>query len=299
MQQTAFLNPHGKLHAPSVSRPGIGLSRLLVAALLALNASYASSAVCEQAAKFPPEVRASRLVALGEVHGTTEAPAFAAKLVCTLATSDSAPVVMALEVPDDLQAGIDAYVNGGPEAVFAEHMKQSKFWTRSMQDGRSSIAMLKLISDVRALRAHGLPVSVLAFDVGIASSKQQLRRDAVMANHIRAAWLADAMSRVVILTGNVHAKKTYGALFNPRYESVVYLLADLKPLSFLMRSTGGEAWICNSGGCGPQTSSGNPSALQEAAGLTNDPSLLPAFDGYFDVGRTTASLPSLNPRDLK
>ncbi len=70
-----------------------------------------ASAECLPTSAVPAQVRAARIVALGEIHGTMEAQKFAGDLLCTLA-NDGRAIILGLEIPSTEQPQIDVYVAG-------------------------------------------------------------------------------------------------------------------------------------------------------------------------------------------
>ena len=82
---------------------------------------------------------ATRFVFVGETHGTAEAPAAFAELVC--ARSTAGPVVVALEMPAVMQQDLDQWFasDGGSEA--RDILLAHDYWGLDHADGRSSAAI--------------------------------------------------------------------------------------------------------------------------------------------------------------
>lgn len=275
----------------SVNPIAILLRKAILVAFTAVGLLETASASCAEEIDIPKTVQDARVIVLGEVHGTAQIPALAAALLCRLA-QPATSVLLALEIPSEQQVAIDAFVDGGASDDFERHNSNAWFWTRSFQDGRSSSAMLKLISEVRAMRARGADVQVLAFDRGAKQRDPAITRDEVMARNILAAMEKRPGLKVLVLAGNVHAKKTAGSRSDSEFKSATFLLNGTKALSFLMRSAGGDAWVCSGGTCGPRSGWGSPSAVLDRRRLVLDDTVQPDFDGFFDVGRITASPPA-------
>lgn len=256
------------------------------ALLLAIALPAAARASCP-AESLPAPLVGAPLVVLGEVHGTEEVPAFVARYVCATAAGGK-PVWLALEMPLEEQARLDAFMHGAGTASEQAALLAGPFWRRPFQDGRSSAAMLRMLDAVRAMRAGGVPVEVLAYDSGGAG------REAGMAQQLRAAMARHGGSAFVVLTGGLHASRTRGNRFNPGFESMTYLLADLKPLALTVVTGGGSAWICNgqaAASCGAKDWTINQGAPPPSGSVALDaPSR--QFDGSFYVGKTTASPPA-------
>ncbi|KQV80138.1 hypothetical protein ASD15_14785 [Massilia sp. Root351] len=102
---------------------------------------------------------------------------------------------------------------------------------------------------------------------------------------------------VVVLTGGLHATRTRGNRFNPNFESMTYLLADLKPLALTVVTDGCSAWVCSgpaAAACGAKNWTVSQGA-RSAAGSVAMEAPSPQFDGSFHVGATTASPPAVSP----
>jgi hypothetical protein len=94
------------------------------------------------------------LVLLGEIHGTAEVPLFVGRLACQ-ATAKGLRVRVGLEIPQEEQARIDAFLSATDADAAKQSLLQGPFWTRDMQDGRSSEAMLALLTRLRDPPAVG------------------------------------------------------------------------------------------------------------------------------------------------
>ena len=183
------------------------------------------------------------IAVLGEVHGTAEAPAFTARLACEAA--QRGPVTIGLEIPRDEQARIDAYVaSGGGDARAA--LLASDFWTREYQDGRSSEAMLALLESLRVLRTGGADVRVLAFDIPTRPVGSAEGRDEAMAQAVLADRAAHPARSMVLLTGNLHARRQAGLPPVPEMVPMTSVLLAAVPdlVSFDMAAGPGTYWVC-------------------------------------------------------
>jgi len=266
---------------------------LFLTALLAALPVRAATAGpdCSALEGIPPTVANSPLLVLGDVHGTREVPAFVGSYLCAAAQQGRA-LTLALELPAAGQEALDAFMasQGGPQDI--ARLTSGGTWRSSRQDGRTSIDMLRLFQRLRALRAGGFEIRVLAIDADVAPA----RRDAAMAERLRAELRQGAGRQLVVLVGALHAVRTRGNRFNPNYESTVYLLADQRPLALTVGTAGGTAWVCRGGAaasCGATAWDINRVDPAPAAPF----SLVPPssqFDGVFYVGATTASPPAMS-----
>jgi hypothetical protein len=264
---------------------------LPVAQTASAQATAGSAAACLPADAVPGAVLDAPLLVLGEVHGTREVPAFVAGYLCA-AVAQQRKLTLAIEFPTSEQGAIDAFMASSGTPQDGERLTGTAFWRRAMQDGRTSIDMLRLLDRVRAARAGGADIRVLAIDGGV----PPMPRDAFMAAQLRTALREGAGRQVVALIGGLHAVRNKGSRFNPDYESAVYLLADQHPLALTVGTAGGTAWVCQS----PSPASCQATAwdINRAATAPATPFSLtppsPQFDGVFFVGATTASPPAVS-----
>ncbi len=230
-------------------------------------------------------LKPAAFVVLGEIHGTQEAPVFAARLACHAAAAGQ-PVRLALELPVEEQARLDAFVSGEAEGPL-----DSAFWRREVQDGRSSEAMRQLLERVREWRHAGLPIRVVAFDAG---GKD---RDDTMAAQLREARSQARADTFIVLVGNLHARRDVGAPWDEKLQFMTHRLLEAEPglVSLDLASAGGSAWICRgmtADTCGQQSLRARGEA--QAPGITlqkkaEDPD---GYDGTYSVGALTASPPA-------
>jgi hypothetical protein len=189
--------------------------------------------------------RTHSMLLVGELHGTVEAPALVEGIA--LALAEQGPVIVALEWPTSEQPRVDSYLAGDADAGT---VTASPFWSSSMRDGRSSRAMLDLLTSLRRARSAGARIEVVCFD-GPPASGDQGNREAGLAHHLRQARERLPDARMLVLTGNYHARLTRGTAWDPDKALMGYLLRDLEPFNVDVRAVRGGAWICLSdGGCG-------------------------------------------------
>jgi hypothetical protein len=239
----------------------------------------------------PTAVLDAPLLVLGEVHGTREVPEFVASYLCT-ALEQKRKITLAIEFPANEQGAIDAFMASAGTAQDLERFTGSEIWRKPMQDGRTSAAMLRLIDTVRVLRAGGADIRLAAVDAEAAGP----RREAAIAENLRAQLHKSDGRQVLALIGGLHAIRNKGKRNDPQYESAVYLLADRQPLALTVGTAGGMAWICQ--GNTPAACRAAPWDINRVTPAPAGPFSLvspPAqFDGVFYVGATTASPPAVD-----
>lgn len=185
------------------------------------------------------QVPATRPLLFGELHGTVEAPAFVAEVARQAA--DAGPVLVALEIHADEQSRIDAFLASSGDAEARAALLAGRFWHKEPHDGRDSIAMAALFDALQALRAADKDVRVLAFDCPLRGKET---RDAAMARCIDAGIDAAPDARILVLTGNYHARVAIGAPWDPAFEFTGHALRHRKPVAIDLSAARGTAWIC-------------------------------------------------------
>lgn len=282
------------------SRPSVMWAKRIregvVALMLAMSGLQLALAQCLPAGAVPNAVMSAKVLVLGELHGTEQAPAFAAALLCTL-VAEFNPWILAIELQADEQAPLEAYLRTGDELALAEHLRSSFVWSTDVHDGKRSAAMLGLIKQARALVAQGKPVRILAFDVPSQSGGPAMDRHEAMANALQRALQAHPDHQLLVLTGTSHAAKTAAASFNPSSPSAIARLAHPQTVSLRMASEGGTAWVCMGVMHGRPDCSAKPFAASGRRANKQPFDLIEptprGFDGYFYVGKISASPPAV------
>jgi hypothetical protein len=263
----------------------------LIAALATLSvaACAQSSSVCQplpgaDALWSKPGVR---FILLGEMHGTTEAPALFRDLVCA-AAAGKRPVVVGVERSSREQAAIDTFMRADGHAAAVDALLAERGWGGF--DGRSSRAMLTLLEALRILKLEGKVSEVLALD-GSRPDDPDAVREQCMASALIAAAGRHPNALVLALTGNVHASKRLIEGFGS-YPFMAMLLPATQTISLFVADKGGEAWT-QEGGCGPhklRSTGGDRRGIT----LSETTSPLPGFDGTASTGlAATASTPAI------
>ena len=169
-------------------------------------------AECGNTISVPREVLEARVLLLGEVHGTVEAPRFTGDLVCQLASAGKT-VVLGIEHESDLQPVYDRVIAGDADAV-AQISKQT-LWSGKFTDGRFTRAIYELILRARDMRAAGLAVQLRAIDASSREMEVAHREGRLMyARDERMAANASTIVRalpkdgvLVIMAGNIHTSR--------------------------------------------------------------------------------------------
>jgi hypothetical protein len=204
------------------------------------------------------------------------------------------PVTVGIEFPRDEQARIDAFLAsaGGDPARAA--LLAGPFWHRPFQDGRTSHGLLDLLERLRALRAGGRDVRVVAFDQA-ATSDDGARREQDMADAVIAAHRAAPDRATVLLVGNLHARRSPRPPPHAPIVPMTKFLVDAIPGVVSLDVVGGPvaAWICTT----PEVASCHVYTSSEAddrGAVRIDRSVVrDGYDGVYAVGEVHAATPAI------
>lgn len=242
-----------------------------------------------------PLLTRGRILLLGEIHGSREGPSLVAEAVCS-AASRALPVVVALEIPLEEKDRIDAFLGADGSETDHEALLGGDFWQRDYQDGRSSLAMLRLLDSLRALRRQGREVSVVLLDRAARFASGQ-QRDAFLAARLTAAVEAAGTNALILaLTGNVHSRSTPGVPWDGAYRPAGLSIDERWPdrtLSILLTNPPGEAWTCpdaDPAGCGAHAMGGASDGVAGRVELYPQPE--GGHDGDYRLEELTASPPA-------
>jgi hypothetical protein len=257
------------------------------------------AAACAGETGLPTELREPGSVVLfGETHGTQELPAFFGEAVCNAASS-GLPVEVGFEFPSVDQAAVDSFLASPGGQANVEALIATPFWSRELQDGKSSQAMVALLERLRQLRARGLALHVFSFDVSVGGAERPQRMAENIASHVKDHPEALTM----VLTGEVHAWKSKGAPWNPEYLPMGWHIREAGTrVRSLGRSTpAGTQWACLGTQmadmkCETVTANArNPLPSGRATGIE----MLPepskeGYDGLFATPSLTSSPPAIS-----
>lgn len=226
---------------------------LLATVLSNVEATAAPTTAVDVAAQELIEAAAdSRIVVLGELHGTREVPELATVLAKRYA--EQGPLVLAMEVSQSEQRSLERSITA-PNGQWREELRQRRYWRMAPErsDGRRNEQLLDVVEALRLLRASGREVAVLAFDPRPGGSPGSAGRERDMAASLRAAYAALPRGRILVITGNFHARAYKRADAPPELpDPMASHLADLQPYLVDVTARQGHFRAClRSGQCGP------------------------------------------------
>lgn len=241
------------------------------------------------------ELPVEPLLLFGELHGTDLSPAAFADVACHLGRKHG-EVVIGLEIGHDEQERLDAFLASDGSEGDRRRLLSGAFWTDPYQDGRRSRAMAELLEALRALRATGIDVRVVAFDP--LPDVDFRDREEGMARNLVDAWRRHPGEPFAVLTGNIHPRTTRGAPWDPEFVPMGRRIeaagVDVLPLE--LRHAGGSAWTCTGASaddCGPLSIGGSGEPRETATlELFSEPDADTGYAGALWVGEVAASPPA-------
>lgn len=225
-------------------------------AALGIVAAQLSGAATSECSPDPRLSAASlpqgHVIVVGETtHGTKQAPALLADLLCGFAQNGQ-PVILAWEASRDGQTAVNAFLNSTGSTADRERLADA-----AMRDpsGRTSLAMLDTLDAARRLRQSNARVAVALVDHAESDVLEplypdqdryalwsQARRQALMAQAVLARQQQYPDHRVVFFTS--HAGRQ-GNELGRGYESATLLLSRFTRVHVVgLIDNGGEAWAC-------------------------------------------------------
>ena len=140
-------------------------------------------------------------------------------------------------------------------------------------------------------------MTVLAIPTHAAAAQpERLRdRDAHIAAQLRSALAANPSRRVIVLTGNYHARIGRGAPWNAQQEFMGWHLRDLAPLAINVEAPLGSSWICTPG-CGIHSFGKGKSPAAVRLDVTTAPDNN-GYMGSLTLPLFTASPPAIRASD--
>ena len=259
--------------------------------------------------------RKPRFVVFGEVHGTQEAPELVGRVACALIAQGKS-VLVAVEHDVSFDPAYQAAWRQPPEK-FAAALLQAGW--KGSSDGKGSVAMLNMLKQLHQLAWQGHAIRLTAFD-GERDIVQRRKfstlpgqgpRDAAQADNIRIAADAASYDFVLVLTGNIHARRQPFKRGDTAVEPMAMHLARVGPMVTLdARYSGGSAWTCElKPGMRPEPGEPisndaiecavHPLGMQPDLGRTPFLSLAAssdaddAYDGFFWLGTAHGSPPAV------
>jgi len=221
----------------------------MIAMALALAAGTAGCTLPDGWAAI--EARRPRYVVFGELHGTVQSPEFVGRVACALAAREDR-VLVAVELDAESDTVLQTLWHS-PGEGFAERVIATLSFFAGRDDGVASRAMLAMLTRLHDLRLAGAAIDVVAFN-GRRSEAQAAKfaklpgqgpHEAEQAENIALAAGSRRYDHVLVLVGNLHAKRTPVERGGVSFEPMAMRLARTAPLiSLVMNNDAGTAWSC-------------------------------------------------------
>jgi hypothetical protein len=254
---------------------------------------------CAHVDGLDPLLHRGQIVFFGEIHGTTEAPAFVGDVMCA-ATRRRLPIILGLELPTEMAPMLSKFSHSRGDPGDRETLLADPFWHETFQDGRRSQAMFDLISRVHELVSQGADIVLLPFSSELSASgpRNGQERDRAMAATLITAFSRSPNVLGIVLAGDIHTRVSRGTPFDSAYASMAYLaysqLGSDRIVAIDIAHDGGTAWICITAApsdCGarnlrPQSGATRGAIVRRQTVLAN------GHQGWFGLGTITASPPA-------
>lgn len=233
--------------------------------------------------------RPERILVVGETHGTAETPAAFLAMVCEAAAQG--PVTVGLEMPESDRGLLDTVMSAPDEATATRFLRAGDFGDPRRDDGRNSQAMFDMIIGFWRLRAAGHDVVLRPFAarMSVIRGRDQAWWELEMAYGMSRPLIDRPDARLLILVGNLHARKTRFDRWPDVGLPAAGHLHATDTLTLNVAQQGGQAWNCQEE-CGAHDSRGV--YTPDARGIILGPVEDGAYDGVLAVGPTTASPPA-------
>ncbi|WP_164016940.1 hypothetical protein [Pyxidicoccus trucidator] len=239
---------------------------------------------------------------IGEQLGSREAPAVVGNVVCQSAGT-GLPVVLGLSIPRTEQERLDRYLASPGAPADQDALLEGRFWQRPYQDGRSSRAIFGLIDHVRAMRAAGLRVTLVAYDTDTARASE---RDAELAKVWAQRRKAHPDEVHIVLAGNTHTRTVSGTPWDRDFTPMAHHLKEGLLVVLELGYAQGTRWGCDLNRAGKlqcgyigatpservAAPPGQSAYIQRFETPTDE-----GFHGLLYVGELTPSLPAIS-KDL-
>lgn len=199
------------------------------------------------------------IIIIGEVHGMKEPPDFVKALTCH-SLAQGHKTALALEIFDTDNEHKTYLASDGSNAA-QEALFDHGMWSGEITDGRSSEAMLKLIDKAREWsQNNGLQVisfqdsnvdyeKYQSVDPETGETKIDLNgysqaHERGMADNIMTRSAALDVDKVIVLVGNVHARKSNVVFGERKYMAMAGLMPRDRVLTLNAVTHGGSSWNC-------------------------------------------------------
>ena len=245
-------------------------------------------------------VAAGHMILLGDPFGAREPWEALARLTCSVAAL-GVPLTIALPLPRTEQPALNAFLASSGTAADRRALVSTPFWQRPWQDGRSARANAFFIDHVRARRAAGAKITLLAVEPNASGNLRQ----AGIASAILRYREQNPNRLMVVMAGNVNISKRKGTEWDPELYPFGARLAAVLPEkthAFDVSFEPGHHWTCHSVGggamkCGTWSAQPGPSQRLRSLQVVRDFRLFErtspeGFDGLYYVGGLSASAPA-------
>lgn len=195
-------------------------------------------AACQLRLASLDDVAPGHVMLVPDLEGSVQAPEMVRRVACGVLALGR-PLTLALDIDSVEQAALNAWLES-PDDESA--LLKLPFFRRQWQDGRSSHAMLELLTQVKTWRQHHRPITVLAIDWGMPGNP----RMAMMAHRLVDHRAQHPDRVLVVFVSNTAARLTLGTSWDDDLQPLGYRLtaAGLPVTAFDVAFNTGVRWTC-------------------------------------------------------
>jgi len=253
-----------------------------------------------------------KFIVFGEIHGNNQSPEFVKDVLCH-SIKKGLRVTLALEYPDTEKADINKFLEDASEQAETVFL-QSKIWTNTFTDGRSSQAMLDLFKQVKLYKQMGFDVDILPFIHYLTDEEKTLdmtraEYSQIYEERMAANILTATGDKILVLVGNYHAKRGWAKSGEVQYQHMAEHIPKDESLLLNAHSYRGAAWNCRGpteDDCKAWRSGHRPHDVEPITSIVDrDWSIqlfnaeLGGYDGAYVIGSVTASSPAVNQENVQ
>lgn len=222
----------------------IFLKIAIATSALVANVAHAGVDCDSQVPAFVDNIQ-NQIIIVGELHGSKEMPAFAGKLLCYYAKK-KVPVLLGFELPTSAQSVLNAYHISQGTKEDKDKLFSAKFWEWGGKTGQASSAIFDLIELNRKIAREDGKTMPFFYQTSesltsLGNNKEDINvyNDLTMAANIYSRAIGYKDYKVIVLSGNRHAKKG-----DEIYSMASFLEKHVPIFSIDFNSQGGRVRNC-------------------------------------------------------
>jgi len=177
------------------------------------------------------------ILIFGEIHGTKEMPEYFGSVICSLVTDKNfvRKITVLLEHPKSSNDELQEYLKSDYLSSDNQKLINSSPWNKRLQDGRASVAVLRLVKELGVYKKNYPQLNIQAW-VDYNAAEKQRNLDSILARDLTNLYDKDHNSLVILLIGNYHG--------NSNYSNNMVSFLDRPYKYYKLVSMRGDSWNC-------------------------------------------------------